>query len=48
MKVVKLDIDNNPIEMAFMEAVDADEELQARIGELFFAALLAQGHESPP
>ena len=35
-QALKLDIDNTPIELAFMERVGADPDLRARIGEIFF------------
>ena len=36
LQAVKLDVDNSPVEMAFMDAVQQDSELRSLIGELMF------------
>lgn len=35
-QAIKLDVDNSPVELAFMNEVKRDPELRALIGELFF------------
>lgn len=35
-QVIKLDVDNSPVELAFMEAIRGDTQLQGLIAEMFF------------